>query len=321
MTVEEYTKNGEYQYNNFKEELLKFTNRPLEGSKLLEYGCGAGAFLNAALSDGIDAYGVEVNKEREKTYKRFCVNPDNHARWVCYDGEILPFASQTFDYVYSWYVLEHVSDLYQGLKEIVRVTKKDGIILLFTQDARSGYDGHAKMPWPPFLPKKFIEPYLEEWAKPKDGNYKIKTFLRQHGISALAKECCEEVFYITLPQILSVLQYYGMRVLYSTPLHAYTCFNESLDITSVEDARRAARLLKYLYKNGKWAQQEEICIIAYKSDGAVDDQIIPSEPLINHLAAENKKLKKEIFDLHNSRSWRITRPLRSIGRLLNNTFG
>ena len=39
-----------------------------------------------------------------------------------------PFKDKTFDYVYCSHILEHVNDLFKTLDELLRITKKEGII-------------------------------------------------------------------------------------------------------------------------------------------------------------------------------------------------
>jgi SAM-dependent methyltransferase len=46
-------------------------------------------------------------------------------------GETLPFASESFDFVFSNEVIEHVADDRLALAEMVRVTKGNGRILIF----------------------------------------------------------------------------------------------------------------------------------------------------------------------------------------------
>jgi SAM-dependent methyltransferase len=207
---------------------------------LLDFGCGAGGFLFAALESGFDAYGVEVTPIRRQEFYQIIAEVPHYAEcFILYDGYMLPFESNSFDLVHSWFVLEHVPDIWQALREIVRVLRPGGIAALFTEDARCSYEGHTRFPWPPFLPRKFTAAYLEEF-----GCVKRTKFIN------------EECFYITQPQIISLLETFDMRIIYS-PLVPTTYYKESIYIRTDEDARDAARILKKLKEEGLWTPPKQ----------------------------------------------------------------
>lgn len=96
-------------------------------SKILDLGCGEGTRLNTLL-DGKpkDAVGIDVNKEAITIAKRQYPKYE----FLAYDGAKLPFKNNTFDVVYSAYVLEHTSDPTMFLTEAVRVLKKKGTLVI-----------------------------------------------------------------------------------------------------------------------------------------------------------------------------------------------
>ncbi len=157
---------GERLFHNFIGFLENYSRIKLHTKMdILDFGCGTGAFLYAARQHELSVYGVDCDRAAQEEYNSIDLHNENHtSRWIYYDGEILPFMAQSFDIVYSWYALEHIADVTQALREISRVLKIGGLAVLFTQDVRSAYEGHVKIPWPPYLHPKFFEAYLEEWG-------------------------------------------------------------------------------------------------------------------------------------------------------------
>lgn len=101
-----------------------------EKGSLLDIGAGTGEFLNVAKKNGWNVLGVEPNqKAKENAIKKG-----------------VPFAESTtilennsFDVVTMWHVLEHVPDLDFQIKELKRLLKPNGTILIAVPNFKS-YD-------------------------------------------------------------------------------------------------------------------------------------------------------------------------------------
>ena len=100
---------------NIKELALR-----IRGS-ILDFGCGSKAYEHL-FRNATDYIGCDT---RNSGHDHFDSKVDCY-----YDGRILPFANQKFDAVVSFEVFEHVFDLSASLKEINRVTKQDGFLLI-----------------------------------------------------------------------------------------------------------------------------------------------------------------------------------------------
>jgi SAM-dependent methyltransferase len=93
--------------------------------RILDNGCGLGTWLEAFHPYSHQRFGLEVEFDR-------AFHALSHAEGIVQSlGESLPFASDSFDFVLSNEVIEHVADDRQVVAEMVRVTKPGGRILIF----------------------------------------------------------------------------------------------------------------------------------------------------------------------------------------------
>lgn len=92
---------------------------------VLDNGCGLGTYLDAMAPFSAHRYGLEVEFGRAV---RALPTAEGIVQGV---GERLPFAENSFDFVLSNEVVEHVVDDRAYAEEMVRVTKPGGRMLLF----------------------------------------------------------------------------------------------------------------------------------------------------------------------------------------------
>lgn len=95
---------------------------PLQGL-VLDAGCGEGIDLvNAARDSGAELIGVELSDGGSRvSFQRGFWNPSVHV--IQADLARLPFAPETFDFIYSYGVLHHMPEPPAGAGELVRVLK------------------------------------------------------------------------------------------------------------------------------------------------------------------------------------------------------
>jgi len=93
--------------------------------RILENGCGLGTYLDALAPFSRQRFGLEIEPERAVPA---LATATGIAQGV---GEYLPFGDNTFDFVFSNEVIEHVQDDTIYAAEMVRVAKTGGKILLF----------------------------------------------------------------------------------------------------------------------------------------------------------------------------------------------
>jgi SAM-dependent methyltransferase len=92
---------------------------------ILDDGCGLGTYLDALEPFTPCRFGLEV--ELDRAVKALPTAEGN----VLAVGEAIPFAPDTFDFLLSNEVIEHVQDDALALKEMVRVVKPGGRIIIF----------------------------------------------------------------------------------------------------------------------------------------------------------------------------------------------
>lgn len=115
--------------------LNRLTNRPFidylaidRPIKILDVGCGLAILANeiATLYPNCEVYGVEYSEEQLKQADQNAAN----LKLQQGDAHELPFDADTFDVVYCRYLLEHVKNPIQVLKEMHRVLKPRGEVFI-----------------------------------------------------------------------------------------------------------------------------------------------------------------------------------------------
>ena len=94
-----------------------------EGSRILDVACGLGTNSDSLAGRG-EYFGTDVSVN----FLRRGV--ERNLRVACSDGEALPFAAGAFDAVISTYALEHCVEPVRFLREMVRVARGGGRIIL-----------------------------------------------------------------------------------------------------------------------------------------------------------------------------------------------
>ncbi len=92
------------------------------GSLLIDVSCGVGSLSRLASQRGLRAYGVDFSQVALQTAQRVAPCVD----WVAGDGESLPYADRSFDYVTHIGSLEHYACPAAGAREIGRLLRPDG---------------------------------------------------------------------------------------------------------------------------------------------------------------------------------------------------
>jgi len=153
------------------EEKITVIQRYLPGfltpeKKILEVGSGFGAFtVFSRAIYGYRTYGVEPDPLARDLARELAeltgvdVSIENCA------GENLSFADQSFDFVYSSNVLEHVQDPARVLAESIRVLKPEGYLFFTYPNFCSVWEGHYGILWIPCLSKPLAKAYVRLFGR------------------------------------------------------------------------------------------------------------------------------------------------------------
>lgn len=115
--------------NYLLEKIIKVFSKENPG-KVLDLGCGDGDYSIKLQELGFEVIAADLDVERFR-YK------DKINFKVCDATKILPFSDNSFDYVLSTELIEHVRNPYSVIKEIYRVINKDGKFILSTPNILS----------------------------------------------------------------------------------------------------------------------------------------------------------------------------------------
>jgi SAM-dependent methyltransferase len=109
----------------------------LDGARVLDIGCGVGAYTAEMASAGAEAYGTEVELERAREAAQ-----RGHAV-LGSAAEALPFSDGSFDAVLLHEVLEHVADDRLAAREVTRVLRAGGRAVIFVPNRWWPFETHG----------------------------------------------------------------------------------------------------------------------------------------------------------------------------------
>lgn len=163
--------------------------------KILDYGFGCGTLVLNGLIQNQDIYGIDLDEEKKAYYDMKIDDLGYPKEWKergrMYDGLTIPFENESFDLIYCDYVLEHVSDLYSCLSEMIRVCKNGGRIRI----ACPNYDA------------SFEEHYLVDFGKSLYGHKEeFASFLTEQGRDSRQ---LKTIYFINMQDIKVILDTFG----------------------------------------------------------------------------------------------------------------
>ncbi len=171
MFDKNYFKN--YKEQSFKWEfwssiIKRYTNK---NSSVLELGCTYG-YLFKHLKGYKNLYGIDISKHAINVSKAL----NSKADFQVMDVQDLKFNKNTFDFVVAIDVLEHLPDPKKGIKEISKVLKPNGILILATPNPESYSHRIKKKKWFAYNDPTHISIHNRNyWLNLlKENNFKIK---------------------------------------------------------------------------------------------------------------------------------------------------
>ena len=99
-----------------------------KGDTFLDIGCGRGDFLRGFKELGLGVFGIDSERSNSETLK------DIDVKILDIEEAPFPFEKETFDFVFSKSVIEHLWNPDNFIKESYRVLKPGGRIIVMTPD-------------------------------------------------------------------------------------------------------------------------------------------------------------------------------------------
>ena len=109
---------------------LKLINSQSAKGRILDIGAGVGDFLTVAKNDGWETIGIEPSDKAKAIAKN---------KGVSFVESLSELESNSFDVITMWHVLEHVPDLENQIKELKRLIKPTGTVIIAVPNFKS-YD-------------------------------------------------------------------------------------------------------------------------------------------------------------------------------------
>ena len=154
------------------------------GDRILDFGTGSG-YLAFAISKKYplcSVVGVDIVSEALKANRIFALEQGlGNLEFMDYDGMVLPFESNAFDWVVTRYVLHHVPDIQYTFDEISRVLKPNGTFFLSDPTPNRLDTG------------RFVDSYMQ---LQDDGHNKFYT-LDEFSEYATVSNMNRKIFYLT----------------------------------------------------------------------------------------------------------------------------
>lgn len=159
----------------------------LEGKRILDIGCGVGAFVRRLGEFSSDIVGTDIDRDSVRRGSEALTN------LALALGEYMPFKNGTFDVILLHEVLEHVDNDVETLKEARRLLAPDGRIVIFCPNRFYPFETHGiflgkryvfgNVPFVNWLPDKVrnrLVPHARTYT-----NGRLRTVYRRAGLRPL----------------------------------------------------------------------------------------------------------------------------------------
>jgi 2-polyprenyl-3-methyl-5-hydroxy-6-metoxy-1,4-benzoquinol methylase len=120
---------------------LRMATHGIENGKILDIGCGVGDFLFKAKQSGWKVTGIEPSPNASK------IASHKLQSQILLPSQISSLEDESFNLITMWHVLEHVDDLNAQIKELHRLLKPNGRLVLALPNFMSYDADYYKDKW------------------------------------------------------------------------------------------------------------------------------------------------------------------------------
>lgn len=114
------------------------TRLPSDTRRILVDGCGVGQYVRHLAALGYNTIGLDIDFDRVREGRQAGIEQLHAAA-----GEQLPYPDNTFDALLSHEVIEHVADDRQAAREMIRVLRPGGRVILFCPNRWYPFETHG----------------------------------------------------------------------------------------------------------------------------------------------------------------------------------
>lgn len=220
--------------------------------EVLDLGCGEGTRLNLVLAGEQRGTGIDISQTAIKLGKK------SYSKLKLIEGDLenVPLESESFNLVYSAYVLEHLSKPEQVLKEAIRLTQKGGYLVLIAPNY--GSPNRASPPYKGSRLKKILTGFIDDFIR----LFRKQKELEWESVEPIANKTKYDIDWDTTvePYIGSLVKFLEGKELIIE--EALSCWSEEL-----ADAKLHQKIFKMLGKMGIypfWMWGPHLIVVAKK---------------------------------------------------------
>jgi SAM-dependent methyltransferase len=109
----------------------------LEGKRILDVGCGIGAYIERFREFSPDVYGIDIDFEKVARAR------DRGRAALVSAAETLPFRDEAFDVIFLHEVIEHVQDDRRTIAEACRILRVGGHLVIYAPNRLYFFETHG----------------------------------------------------------------------------------------------------------------------------------------------------------------------------------
>jgi len=144
--VDEFFKTGIDEISGVMD-YLKTLNIIFYTKKALDFGCGVGRLTQALAFYFDEVYGIDIAPSMIELAKKFNKYSDRCFYYVNNNNDIRQFDDNSFDFIYSYIVLQHIEPKYikEYIKEFLRIMVPGGLLIFQLPSKCTEGSGHKTM--------------------------------------------------------------------------------------------------------------------------------------------------------------------------------